>query len=198
MGKPDTIVAIVIASNRPENLCQWLDAWQPYNDEYKIVVVEDALDNTPEILNRVSDALSWNRIEKLHGNSAWIFSKKDSCIKVAGFLKALELGADVIITLDDDCLPQTTPQQFVRQHLDNLEGKTVSRWTSSIPGLRVRGLPYQTNNQPLLGSVKISLGLWALTPDLDAPTSLGLIAEGGIEADLLTQYQPPDNHWVVS
>ena len=77
-------------------------------------------------------------------------------------------GADVVITLDDDCFPVGDPADFVAAHLDVLGG--VPRWESTVPGLRVRGLPY--GNLGSSAGVELNMGLWKGVPDLDARTTM--------------------------
>jgi hypothetical protein len=122
----------------------------------------------------------------------------DSGIKTWGFLAAvLEHGADVVITLDDDCLPcalaadpswhrkgadhdqliEAARASFVEQHVAALYH--TDRWTTSIPGFIPRGMPYGTDDdgrrrprlrQNSLGEMTTSLnmGVWATIPDRDA------------------------------
>lgn len=115
-----------------------------------------------------------------------------------GFLKALERGADVLISIDDDnyCLPDS---DFVGEH--HAVGQPVAAsaqlagghpWfniceqliTAQPQTIYARGFPYSLRGQPLatLGDmpatkparVAINAGLWTDDPDVDALTRLSL------------------------
>ena len=95
-----------------------------------------------------------------------IISREDSAIRSFGFWRAWRAGAQIIFTLDDDCYP--TDHDLVEMHRDNLY--RTPAWTSSVPGMRVRGLPYR--NLGVLRDVYVSMGLWRGYPDLDAVNTL--------------------------
>src|SRR3989344_6298443 len=95
---------------------------------------------------------TWRDIKRDFGKDEWIFSRRNAGIRSYGFYKAYNLGADVIITLDDDCYPvkdpvilacpesetntdpgfgrsvdltrMTVKKTFTEQHLDNLNFKS--------------------------------------------------------------------------
>ena len=110
-----------------------------------------------------------------------------------GFLMALERGADVLISIDDDnhCLPET---DFVGEHAIAGETRTVTEVTSSDgwfnaatmlreDGAREiypRGFPYAarhgprevTRSEPVTRRIAINAGLSIGDPDVDAVTRL--------------------------
>jgi reversibly glycosylated polypeptide/UDP-arabinopyranose mutase len=158
-------VALVIPSCRAEQLGEFLQAWEPFRFWDALIIVEDGPIRTFDV--RATYHYSHTDIDNILGRDAWIISRRDSAIRSFGFLQAYRLGADLIVTLDDDCRP-IAGQDFLRGHLDALEHTT--RWESSVPGMRVRGLPYQ--NLGTLDTVKLNAGLWRGVPDLDAITQL--------------------------
>src|SRR5207248_1367858 len=81
---------------------------------------------------------------------------------------AWQLGCDLICTLDDDCSPLWKRPYLVARHEGNLW--RTPRWTSTVLGLRVRGLPY--HNLGVHSGVAASVGLWAGHADIDAVTAL--------------------------
>jgi hypothetical protein len=155
---------LVIPTNRPDRLGEFLDAWRPWPWD-KIVVVEDA----PEVSSATaSDQVlrySWRDIDATFTQPD-IISRRDSGIRAYGFWKAWTIGADYIFTLDDDCFPVNG--DYLRLHLQNLE--STPAWHSSVRHLRVRGLPYV--NTGTLKNVYVSMGLWVGHPDIDAVQSL--------------------------
>jgi hypothetical protein len=160
-------------------LLEFLQSWRPWPWDAAIVI-EDGPELTidPDALAALADGrpvepFSWTEIEAATP-APWIFSKRDSGIRAFGFWKAWEQGADVIVTLDDDCAP--IGDGFLEAHVENLE--RTAAWESTVPGLRVRGLPYR--NRGVLENVVLSVGLWTGNPDLDAVQTL---ANGVSDAD---------------
>ena len=208
----DQTVAMVIASNREDQFREFVDAWYGENGfpwDVTILVQDGGGerfqpdDRTP--LRRWKDIVryDWKSISAATGGKGggdlpnWL-ARRDSGIKAWGILDAvIKYGADVVITLDDDCLPcelaadpswhrksanyeqliEAARISFVAQHVRALY--RTRRWTSTIPGFIPRGMPYGTEEsgyrQPLsrlnsLGELPVSLnvGVWAMIPDRDA------------------------------
>ncbi len=166
--------ALVVPTNRPEHMVAFLRAWEPWRHWDAVHVVFDGpadddglrTSGLATYANRVT-LDTWDSIDVRLGTDADLISRRDSSIRSYGLAEAARLGAEVIMTLDDDCFPHTTPEEFVRQHLGNLTA--TPKWVSSIPGTRVRGLPYAN---PGTIEAAVSVGLWSGNLDLDAITSL--------------------------
>jgi hypothetical protein len=200
--------ALVVASNREDQFRDFLAAWHgegeggyPWD---MTILVQDGLEERWGVDCEVPEHWAglihddWGSIGATSDNHFdlpdWL-SRSDSGIKAWGFLKAVtEHGADVIITLDDDCMPSTLaadpswytknpPEEyadlkrhsrdvFVNHHLSALT--RTRKWTTTIPGFVPRGLPYGTPN-PLqrensLGNlpVVLNMGIWECIPDRDS------------------------------
>ncbi len=157
---------LVIPTNGPERLVAFLDAWHPWPWD-RIVVVEDSPAITFELPARFAaqgdrvQVFSWAEIDALLPEP-WIISRMDSAVRAFGFWKAWTDGAQTIFTVDDDCYP--LDPDFVGEHRRNLEATPA--WQSTIPGMRLRGLPYR--NLGTLTDTVVSVGLWTHTPDVDA------------------------------
>lgn len=178
--------ALVVPSNRPEHLETFLERWTPYPWDLTIVV-EDGPAPTP-LTRPVDHHLCWADIDRHLGDDAWIVSRRDSGVRAFGFLRAVALGADVVVTLDDDCLPASDADRaaFCATHRANLAAPPA--WISSVPGLRVRGLPYGNGRRRTSPRVTVNMGLWSGTADLDAlQTLLGSPATHGFEPVVQTQ-----------
>src|SRR5262249_40663034 len=77
--------------------------------------------------------------------------------------------------LDDDCLPipgapNWDTRAFIAGHLDALQRPPA--WASSVPGVRLRGLPYGGWGHIAGVPVLVHMGLWTGVPDLDAVQTL--------------------------
>ena len=191
---------LVVPTNRPESLPEFLDAWSPWPWD-RIIVIVDA----PQLSTNLAgvwcdderlDAHSWADIDATLADPS-IISRGDSAIRSFGFWQAWSLGADVIFTLDDDCYPPDglAPAAFVEAHLANLYATPA--WQSTIPSLRVRGLPYR--NLGTLGGVALSVGLWVGNPDIDAVQTLAIGARAGDYADsIATRVMPSSQYFPMS
>lgn len=157
--------ALVVPSNRPEMLQQFLDAWKPYRDWDETIIVFDG-PKAPKLAG-ADIVLDWRDIDKQMGSDKWIVSRKNAGLRIFGYLVAAESLCDVIATLDDDCGP-ICGQPLMAGHLKSLF--KISRWYQSDPGLIARGIPYRARGS--LTTVMINMGLWQGVGDYDAPRSL--------------------------
>jgi reversibly glycosylated polypeptide/UDP-arabinopyranose mutase len=177
-----------VPSNRPEQFEKFLQAWEVPFADLHIILVEDA-PVPSRTFPQVARHVAWNTIDEMLGEDAWIISREDSAIRCFGFLLAAEMGADIIVTLDDDCRPLVragdTPGQYLSraslceladQHRWRLHG--VPRWLTTIRDKRMRGIPYARTGKKgytikdYLDDVMINVGLWHGSLDYDAPHRL--------------------------
>ena len=90
-----------------------------------------------------------------------LFGQRCDSIRSAGFLQAYNDGAEIILTVDDDC---SIPVGWAESHATALlEPHTT--WEPTMHQYRPRGVPYRSYSR-----VGISHGLWNGVPDLDALT----------------------------
>lgn len=138
-----------------------------------LLIIEDAETKTikiPEVKCRSVQHYSRQDIRQELGNKAWIIPQKSAAIRSYGFYQAYQQGADVIITLDDDCYPYE--DHFVKQHLANLSLKLPENWLPTMPfrsQMFSRGFPYTIRDKR---PVVLSHGLWSNVPDLDGITQI--------------------------
>lgn len=151
---------LVVPTIRQHNIVAFLEAWKKAENWDKIIIVEDNPEKGFEL--NVDYHYSWKEIDDDLKDKSWVISRKDSAIRSYGFLKAYELGADFIFTLDDDCFPFS--ENFIENHLNNL--LNFPKWGGSIPNVKTRGMPYR--NYGKLNNVVMNLGLWEGIPDFDA------------------------------
>lgn len=135
---------------------------------------------------------AWDDIRSEFGSNEWIFPRRNAGIRSYGFWKAYEKGADVIITLDDDCYPAES--EFVQKHLSNLAWRAPEFWSPTFPHpsyMYTRGFPYSVRNKK---RVVISHGLWSNKMDMDAKTQLA-IGEVNIPAYPPIRQPVPAGHY---
>lgn len=164
-------VAVVIPTIR--NL-EFLSHWKREFSDCLGIIVEDRQKKeveTPSKYFKKTLHYTWQDIDFELGKNSWIISRRNAGVRSFGFIKALEAGADIIITLDDDCYP-VKDQSFLGEHIENLQMKAPSDWYGSYPHRKypyTRGFPYGVRGKY---EVVVSHGLWINIIDLDAKTHI--------------------------
>jgi reversibly glycosylated polypeptide/UDP-arabinopyranose mutase len=152
----------------------FLELWKDQLHDVDIVVCTEPSDEEivlPKNIGKSMKRYSWEDIDKDLGDDSWIISRNNPAIRCYGFWKAYQSGADIIVTIDDDCFP-VKGHQLIEQHVGNLQLTVPNRWMTSYPDARfwyTRGFPYLIRSQ---SPVMISHGLWENVLDLDAPAHL--------------------------
>ena len=162
-------IAVVVPTIRENQIAKFLDAWdnQFYEHNVYCYVIEDneQTEFSLPIPNFHCFHISHESIDGYKND--WIFPRKTDCIRSFGFLRAYNDGADIIITLDDDCIPSDGNE--IKRHIYNLQSeKGMIPWHNTIDFKYPRGYPFQTEKRKCV----ISHGLWDINPDLDAITKL--------------------------
>lgn len=152
---------------------KFLKDWKKQFAHVSVIVCEDRPKKSIKIpkVGKEIFHYSWKEIDDDLQKNSWIIPRKVSAIRNYGFYKAYQLGAEVVITLDDDCYP-VTGHNLVKDHLKNLSLTTARRWTNTYPDSRhmyTRGFPYLVRNE---APVALSHGLWTNVLDHDGATHL--------------------------
>lgn len=165
--------AVVVPTIREDCITRWLGEWAGDLEDARVIVVED----NPCRSFRIPGAehYSWQDIDAELGEDSWIIPRRTDGIRSFGFLKALQGGADVIWTLDDDCYPEEEHRRTCRRHLqaflDSPPALDDSWWnTIEGTGLYPRGYPYGIREAAR--PVMLHHGLWSGIPDLDGEAQL--------------------------
>lgn len=176
MTHPRPQVSIVVPTIRRTSIGEFLAAWRDEFDGHRVIVMEDNAEPTFDLGDDSIVHLSWRDIEAELGEWSWIIPRRTDCVRSFGYLKAAQLGSDVIITLDDDCFP--IEPGFVARHVKAVLGDaSEDAWVSTGTGIIPRGVPYQGRNRER--PVGINHGLWTNVADYDAITQLTLGRTGG-------------------
>jgi hypothetical protein len=168
-------LAIIVPSIRPEAwwmwFCQWESALGYHLGVDTVLITVWDLPEIPRKINIgdtehsfVANSTDWNihlcwKDIKPEWKSV-IHTKSDS-VRNLGFLKAVELGAEYIATLDDDVLP--IDNLWADRMLHNL-GRRVDPYTFYPAPYPTRGYP---DKKPLV-PVMLHHGLWEGVPDVYA------------------------------
>lgn len=166
-GFPDpTAEGVVIVIPTIRDL-SFLEDWRTEFERYRIIVCEDHPVREIDLPEGFRfDHYAWAEIDAELGESAWIIPRQNAAIRNFGYWKAWQLGAEVVITIDDDCYPATP--DYVATHVRNLQRKATIGW-EQVCEFPTRGFPYGIRDA---SDVVVSHGLWENVPDLDAPTQL--------------------------
>ncbi len=151
----------------------FLKSWTKQFEDVEIIVCEDHPQKSIKIpsIGKKIHHYSWHEIDQDLGQKSWIIPRKVSAIRNYGFLQAYKMGADIIVTLDDDCYPVDN-HPLVELHQQNLSLKVPQQWTNTYPDARymyTRGMPYLNRDE---APVMISHGLWTNVLDFDGPQHL--------------------------
>ena len=210
---------ITTTINLPTFLCEYYKNFDQYNhkkEDISFIIVGD--NKTPKITEDFVREYSTNRYSTEYWSpkkqDKWLketFPNKNEKIKTIipendmrrrnfGYLRALDIGSDVIITIDDDNYP-LPDHDWLGLHLSNLTTKHYTHISSSnsfVNACRIfesklpiysRGYPiaylftddeiYSKTQDPRQSD--LNLGLWTGKPDVDSYTNL-------IYPDFTTEY----------
>jgi hypothetical protein len=181
------------SSSIPEKIIQDIKSYNinTYIHSWDALFISDKVED--DIVRKMPSTL-----ESLEVLGIKCFSRKDSAIRSYGFLIAATYAKlksnnrllpedHIIYTLDDDCMPicdiSENKTSFFNKHANNL--LSFGSWSSTVPGIRVRGLPYYTKNRYnySVKDVVMSMGTWKGIPDFDAAQRLSL-GEGSDKVEL--------------
>jgi reversibly glycosylated polypeptide/UDP-arabinopyranose mutase len=160
----------VVPTIREDNLSRFLELWSTEFSEHRVIVVEDNPEpsfSTPAWVEHYS----WKEIDEALGAESWIIPRRSDCVRSFGYLIAARQGVDFVITLDDDCYPESFyPQGYVGAMCAALNATWPDgRWWSTLSDdIYPRGYPYEIRDARR--ETYIHHGLWSNIPDLDART----------------------------
>lgn len=162
-------IAIVLPTNRPEQIPDWIDSWRPELSRPKVdlYVVEDNATRSISLPSGVKH-FCYDDFEELPDPG--IIPKHTDCVRSFGFWRAYQDGAEVIMSFDDDVIP-CGGQSPVDRHILNLSLATLSPgWTNTLSGAVPRGVPFESTER--ISKTMLSHGTWNTVPDFDAITQL--------------------------
>ena len=162
---------IVVPTIRERIFEEFMFAWKDQFRDHHVIVVEDNPSKTFEIKGDNVTHYSHHDINKELISDAWIIPTRTPCVRSYGIYKAWQMQPDMIVTLDDDCLPDITGGPFLETHFAMMDLPSQSQaWFPTIRGVKARGYPYYNTLRTVYCS--ISHGLWSGTADMDAATQL--------------------------
>jgi hypothetical protein len=163
-------IYVVIPTNRSVN---FLSSWGSEFSNATILIIEDSSKKSISIPNvpcKKIIHISHEEIIKDVGVVDWIFPRHSAAVRSYGFYKAYQNGADMVVTLDDDCY--FYEENFLDKHAENLSYTMPKHWFPTFPypdHMYTRGFPYEVRDKM---PVALSHGLWVGIPDFDGITQL--------------------------
>lgn len=160
-------IAVVVPTieSRKEIFDKFMYRWQPYFvlHEVRFITVLDG--DKPKVR---CDDQPWMTPKEVMGKYESCLSNFNAGIRNLGFAYIAKYlpEVDMILTLDDDCLPVKNP---IQDHIDALNMRVPTSWMSTAVGEYMRGFPYNIRNE---AEVVLSHGVWEGVADWDAPNQL--------------------------
>jgi hypothetical protein len=136
-----------------------------------LIVIEDAAELTAAV-PKWAEHFCWADIEEELGANAWIIARRSAAIRSFGLLKAWQHQRPFMITMDDDCLPESDQAgaAFFRAMTAalNRQWSCDSWWNTMRGDVYPRGYPYAVRD--CVQETILHHGLWSNVADLDAQT----------------------------
>ena len=166
-------ISLIVPTNRPERLATFIEAWRPHilSSGVRLIVIEDAAELTAAV-PKWAEHFCWADIDEELGANAWIIARRSAAIRSFGLLKAWQHQRPFMITMDDDCLPESdqTGVPFFRAMTAALDRQWPcdSWWNTMRGNVYPRGYPYAVRD--CVQETILHHGLWSNIADLDAQT----------------------------
>lgn len=154
------MIAVVVPTIREEKLKEFLLAWKDLfiKHQVNLYIVRDGEKPT----------VNGKSVKSVMGKYSNLIYNLNDGVRNLGFAQAYKDGADVIISLDDDVLPDG---DTIQDHLNILNTKQPISYMNSVDDIYMRGFPYWARQE---AEVVFSHGLWNNVYDFDASTQLVL------------------------
>lgn len=151
-------LAVVVPTIREEKLKEFLLAWEYLFTKHNVnlYIVRDGKNPTVNGLN----------IKEVMGKYSDLIYNFNDGVRNLGFAQAYKDGADIIISLDDDTLPEG---DTIQDHINILNTRQPISFMNSVDDVYMRGFPYFAREE---APVMFSHGVWNGVYDFDASTQL--------------------------
>ncbi len=161
---------VVVPTVREASIAEFLAAWEDEFAAAQIIVVQDGPRRSFDVAGANVHHFAREDIREHLGDAAWIIPSGSGCIRSFGCWLAWQMGAEMIVTLDDDVRPHQEHPGFLAAHERRLSSSADAAWVSTLDDAKPRGMPYfeTGRNAPVV----VNHGLWDGVPDFDAPTQL--------------------------
>lgn len=156
------MIAIVVPTIREEQIKQFRQNWEHLIEKHKVILIEVHDGDEPFVL---CGGTKFFPEEIMGGDKDLIYNFNDG-VRNLGFACAAKIGADYIISLDDDVKPYG---DTIQDHLDVLNRRWPISWFSHTEQDYMRGFPYNIRDE---AECWVSHGVWYGVPDMDGISQL--------------------------
>lgn len=195
-------IVCVVPTIRPECHRQFKDAWWSLFVRHRVTLITVWDGESPHVTEqRWDDEIPHPAHVPFDADcEAELFCRFTDGIRNLGFVAAAAMGADFVLTLDDDVRAITEEDGYwltdymtvdevtakfdpIQAHLDALARRVPISWmnTAHMGAPYLRGFPYGVRDE---APVMLSHGVWVGTPDFDGETQLRLEQAGGVPKTL--------------
>lgn len=156
------MIAVVVPTVRPEQLKLFKEAWKEQFDRHNVTlfVVHDGENPTVEVNGNIFT------VKDVMGEYSDLIYNNNDGVRNLGFALAYKMGADYIVSLDDDVRPFG---DTIGDHVAVLNSKKPISYMNTVEDIYMRGFPYWAREE---ADVVFSHGLWHGVYDFDASTQL--------------------------
>lgn len=166
-------IAVVVPTIREDKLKVFLNAWDFLFKKHNVslYIVRDGKEPTVEVSGAGKKLFGLNlhvkyKVKEVMGKYSDLIYNLNDGVRNLGFAKAYKDGADIIISLDDDTLPEG---DTIQDHIDILNTRQPISFMNSVDDIYMRGFPYWAREE---APVMFSHGIWNGVYDFDASTQL--------------------------
>lgn len=154
-------VAVIVPTIRPELFKKdFLPAWSEQFNKHGVHLYA-VYDGDEPVVHYINFSGSPQADLPREEEYPFIYNRTDA-VRNLGFITALRhTDPDIYISLDDDVLPYG---DTIGDHIGVLTKEANNTWLNTSTTHRMRGLPYNLPQYPIL----LSHGVWRGVPDLDA------------------------------
>lgn len=165
------MIAIVVPTIREEKFEEFIGSWAFLFTKHKVnlYVVRDGKKPTVQKINYETGEISKEySVKDIMGKYSKLIYNFNDGVRNLGFAMAYKDGADIVVSLDDDVLPEG---DTIQDHLDILNTRQPISYMNSTEEVYMRGFPYWARQE---AEVVFSHGVWNGVYDFDASTQLVL------------------------
>jgi len=176
-------IFVVVPTIREKSFIQFYNSWLELFDKHGVTLVSVWDGDVPTVIVNdfsVGAGVADQRLVDVKNilgeeNNDLFYNFSDS-IRNVGFAYAAKHGADIIISLDDDVLPEG---DTIQDHIDALAGSYPVSWMNTTDEYYMRGFPYVVRSE---AECVLSHGGWSKVPDFDGKTQMMLEDAGELPA----------------
>jgi reversibly glycosylated polypeptide/UDP-arabinopyranose mutase len=160
-------IAVVVPTVREEKYKDFVKAWTPLFSKHNVNLITVWDGEYPKVVFKHHDAENARLVKDVMGKYSDLIYNFNDGVRNLGFAYVAKYlpDVDVVLTLDDDTLPDG---DTIQDHVNVLNSRVMTSWMATCTPFP-RGVPYNARSE---SEVVLSHGVWQGVKDWDAPTQL--------------------------